>query len=702
MARRDALEINRESGSRPEAGYARTKTTDRESLRYPVGLEYYKPSYRTLNYTTWKTDVSGKVGFYEALGEMSGEYLRKLKKTQDSVSLAETYNSINEELRNKSREFKKNSESGEGYLDYISEAHAKLSEKYLAGVFDPEYSGKLKTMLLKSKADWENSAFEEEQGMRTAYTLRKTENAINDICVGMVTNPGNFDSGLMAIEEALEGYRNVAGEQAYAKVVDESKKNFTYCYGLGLLQKNPYGLKDLLQDERIKVLSPQQVNHLMNAAEGEIEKRENQARRMKEAIQSQQVTNEAVLNIQLKSRLLEEGADSVSDSLMKGMDISKESEKEIKEFREEVKKAELKQNQTNEAMTTSVELKQGIGGFSSAAQLSFLYKHTPSDATFRDLMKLSKEYGMTAKDKGLSTLFYGKILKSDNAEEVAKRLSDYEYAEMMGCNLIEKPDEETEYVIGMMRYGGGGDPGLIMKVREDALLQVKKMNEDPAYKKALKEEASSYVREGNEDYIDLMRSTWKGIEKVTGFDTSSWFNFFDKTRKITDEQYAETKDFFEGYYKKRMKELMLNGWRAKAAAQEISNEMFLYYGPTTLVKNKLMYMPPERRHSGLLPSELKTRFKNFANSINEEYIKEKIKPAGYTIEKSRESDTTFKFDNGKGSKGESPLNIEWSQEKEGYEVYLMREDGTRIYLINKLGKLIVLDFDKVAGGKNAN
>lgn len=703
MPRRDVLELSRESGSRPEAAYARDRTTEKESLRYPVGLDYYKPSYKTLNYTTWKTDVSGKVGFYETLAQMGGEHLKNLKKTQDSINLAETYNSLNEELRNKSREFKKNSESGEGYLDYISDAHAKLSEKYLSGVFDPEYSGKLKTMLLKSKADWENSAFEEEQSMRTAYTLRQSEKAINDICIGMVTNPGNFESGMMAIENALEGYRNVAGEQAYAKVAEESRKNFTYCYGLGLLQKNPYGLKSLLQDERIKVLSPQQVNHLMNAAEGEIEKRENQERRMRKAIQAQQVTNDAVMCIQLKNRLLEEGADSVSDALMEGMGITEKSKTEIKEARSQVKKAELRQNQINEAMAQSVELKQGLGGFSSTQQLGFLYKHLPSDATLRSTMKMANEFGINAKDTGLSSLLYGKILKSDNAEEVMKRLDDYGYAEATGCKLIENPDEDTEYVIGMMRYGGGGDPVLTMKAREEALIQVKRMNEDQTYRKQIKEEASNYIIENNRkdtDFMTLRKKTWKKLRKAAGID-SEWNWSFDEVTKVTNQQYEEAEEFFKAFYKDRMKDLMTHGWKPKPAADEIVREMAIYYRPTNLVKNKLMYMPPERRYSDLSENELQKRFKSFANSIHEEYIKEKIKPAGYTIEKEPGSGTIFRFKNGAGSEGKAPLNIEYSREKDAYEVYLMREDGTRIYLTNRYGKLVVLNFDQL-GDSNAD
>lgn len=699
MPRRDVLDLSRESGSRPEAAYAKDRTTDKESLRYPVGLDYYKPSYKTLNYTTWKTDVSGKVGFYETLAQIEGEHLKNLKKTQESINLAETYNSINEELRNKAREFKKNSESGEGYLEYISDAHAKLSEKYLAGVFDPEYSGKLKTLLLKSKADWENSAFEEEQSMRTAYTLRESEKAINNICVGMVTNPGNFESGMMAIENALEGYRNVAGEQAYAKVADESRKNFTYCYGLGLLQKNPYGLKDLLQDERIKVLSPQQVNHLMNAAEGEIEKRENQARRMREAIQAQQVTNDAVMCIQLKNRLLEEGADSVSDALMEGMGITEESKREIKEARSQVKKAELRQKQINEAMEESVKTKQGLGGFSSVQQLGFLYKHIPANATLRDTMNMANELGIEAKDTGLSSLLYGKILKSENAEEVAKRLGDYEYAEMTGCNLIEKPGADEAYVIGMMRYEGGGDPILIMKSREDALAQVRKINEDPKYKKALQEETNNYVRSGNKEYKNLIKDTWEELEKKAGL-SKYWFT--NDLKKTLNAQYEEAEDFFRGYFKSRIKELMGHGWRPKAAAKQISNEMLLNYGPTTLVPNKLMYMPPERKYKGLSAEELQSRFNSFAESINDEYIKEKIKPSGYAIALDKSKDKPiFKFNNGTGSAGEAPLNIEYSKEKEGYEVYLMRNDGTRIYLTNRYGKLIVLDFNQL-GVSNAD
>ena len=99
MPRRDVLDISRESGSRSEATTVRNRTTEKEALRQPVSMEYYSPSYKTLNYTTWKTDVSARVGFYETLGQMGSSYAQKIKKTQDSINLAETYNELNENTR---------------------------------------------------------------------------------------------------------------------------------------------------------------------------------------------------------------------------------------------------------------------------------------------------------------------------------------------------------------------------------------------------------------------------------------------------------------------------------------------------------------------------------------------------------------------------------------------------------------------------
>lgn len=696
MPRRDLLDLNRESGSRPEAQYARNRTTERESLRYPVGLDYYKPSYKMLNYTTWKTDVSGIAEYYETLGGMSGKFLKNLKKTQDSVNLAETYNSINEELRHKAREFKNNSESGEGFLQYMSSEHAKLSEKYLSGVFDPEYSGTLKTMLLKSKADWENQAFEEEQSMRTAYTLRKAENAINDICVGMVTNPGNFESGMLAVENALEGYRNVAGEQAYAKVADESIRNFTYCYGLGIIQKNPWNAKALMQDDKIKILHPNQVQHLMATAESEIHKREVEARRRESALEQSRVIDQQIAHIQLEKRMFQNGAESVTENDMDNAGLSPEGKKALMERQAEIHGEQKKQEQVDIAMKNSVEKNIPLGAFSKADQLRYLVQVANAKGinTLKDYVEIGKKLGVTVQDKRTSDTLYSTLLgEEDNVELVKKNLADWAYTNATGSPLIAKPTKEERFVLNRMLKALNTEGTNILQVRNTAKEQIKKLNNDPSYKSEQKERAKEFIK--GSEFTKGKEKIWDSISEEM-HKKWSWLATKD-LEKIDNRQYEESENFFNRYFTEEVKSLVATGYTEQEAMDFAAGEFVDHFGKTALVPNRIMYMPPEVKYRGTSkPKDLQKKFLKVAVGIDKEYEDKNIKPEGFTIRRvPTKGDTVFAFDNGAGVKGQARLNLEFDQEKDAYDLFLIRKDGTRMYLPRADGHLITVDFDKI-------
>lgn len=706
MPRRDVLDISRESGSRSEATTVRNRTTEKEALRQPVSMEYYSPSYKTLNYTTWKTDVSARVGFYETLGQMGSSYAQKIKKTQDSINLAETYNELNENLRNKSREFKNSSESGEGYLDYISDAHAKLSEKYLSGVFDPEYSGQLKTMLLKSKADWENTAFEEEQSMRTAYTLRQSENAINGICVGMVTNPGNFESGMDAIENALEGYRSVAGEQAYTKVRDESRKNFTYCYGLGLVQKNPYGFSELMGSEKIKALSPEQVNHLRALASSEIKKREAFNEREAKRIELLKMQQDEINMIDSIKKMVASGTDSVTDTDIEQLGLSENQTSSLKEAKVELKKKELVGLEKLSRMTDSLREGYGVGGFGKADQLKFLELMVPKkesgETSVKDWLTMGAKLNITATNYQLTNRLLGTALRSDNAELVAKSVEDYKFARNINSKLIGQISDDEEFILEYAAQGGES-PELILRARNEAKDIIEKIRGNPGRKTELREYANEYFSTQNSsNYKELQNKAWENIEDR--YNLEKRYGFFWAS---TYEQYQKINNHFNTYYKARMRKYLERGLDPASAARVIVSQFESQYGKTELIDTKedpnasLMYRPPEQTSPGLDDSKLKKIFSSFARNIDTDK-----KYLGYKITvKASDPGEQYKqpiitYDNGtSGGKGTSKLQFEWNDAAEAYDVFFTTKEGGRIYLVDDDFRLKQLNFNKYKLGR---
>ena len=700
MARRDPFEVRRDSDSQAESITARKSSKDGVNSTI---IGYYKPSYKTLEYTTWNTDVSGRVRFGDTLAKIGSKYASQLTSMQENINLAETYNDLSAQMRDKAQELKRSNLSGEGYLDAISDYHAQLSERALSGVYNPMYAGRLKEMLLRSKADWENSAFQEEQAMRTAYTLRQAQTSINELCLNVVNNPGTFESGMVAMQHALDGYRTVAGEAAYDKVLSETSKNYAYAYGMGMVQRDPANFEALTNDTRLSVLSPGQIFALKNLAQSELSKREAAQKRYEQTIQLENLKHQQMQMILMGKRMAGQGADAVTEIDIEAASLSPRNKSILKQHRGDLLKAQESAAEQLALMMDGVENGYGVSAFSSSDQLALLHRIVPRNengiATPKDIITTGNSLNVTASDPQLTRTIVGTAMKSDNPEKVLKAIEDYQYGLDTNTKLLAKVSDDEEFVMDYAYYSGAGDPGITLHARDEAKTRIDRLSSDDNFRKSLQNAATEYVN--SEDFEKLRNSTWDAVAEETGLAEGKFLFFSNKDKNVP---YEESREQFELFYKERMRKMKAHGWNENDAARIIQGQFMRRFGPSSVVYNRIMYMPPEANSPGLSDRELQDRFDTALGAINKMYTASKHNVLGHRISVGVERNTKGKYirpyvvysdaETGKNTEN-SNLELEWNESKKAYNMYFITKDDNqyKIYLTDPRGQLLWIDFN---------
>lgn len=676
----DALNLNKAEGD--------SNTASRHSGAMAPQATFYKPSYRMLNHITWSSDVSGQVNFGQAIGNTGQKLFDNMASLKENEVLSSKYDEIHKSLQEKSQAWKAQSETGEGYLEYISAEHAKLAENALSGILDPVFAGRMRNMLMRSKADWENGAFEEEQAMRTAYSLRTAQQTITNLNFDVSNNPATYESGLEALKNALAGYREVAGVQAFNKVYDEALKNFTYSYGLGLVQKDPANFERLAKDGRLSVISPERIMHLQHMAMDELKRRAFESKKAEKLVELASLKDQLVSSIEAVKKMDEDGAESVTKTMTESMQLPSGMEKFLNQTQDNVRKSDIETMQKINSMVESVKSGNGIGTFESKDQLAFLPLMLPTDKngtpsqSFSDRITAAKHLGVTATDKALSYEIGASLLYSDNAEKIQKAVYARNLSDSMNGVLLAEEDPKERYIRGQVQFRGGNDPQTILRVRDEAKDRYEKNVSDPSRREMLATQAESYMQSG--EYKKLSDKAWKRILSES-LDSSDWFGL--------SKQEKETQRQFLLFFKGRLKELLPVGWTPQEAANEAIDNFNAVHGPTSVVPGKMMFNPPEKVYS-FTPQVLKKKFKRFVEDVVTGYSERKYKPSGFELRMSPLTNG-LQYRTGDSSWTDATPDLEWNSKDEVYNVFFNTKEGERVYFTANTAEFafIKLDFN---------
>lgn len=687
---RDAFSLNKEEQSTgPVARYNNANTPRTET--------YYAPKYKMLNYTTWQTDVSGRVNYAMVVGKTAQGAIDRIQKSLEEETLVNTYNGINQQLTREAAEFKRNSETGEGYLEFISNKHAELSSQAMKGIINPFFASRMRTMLAKSKADWTNGAFEEEQSMKASAALLKSREAINDLCIGVFNNPFTYESGRQAMENALEGYKQVAGVQAFNKEYANSLKTFTHAYGLGLVEQDPANFEALAKDGRLNVLGADQLMSLRRAAKQEMHAQAAIAEREGEQAEIVSDARDIVSSVLMRSFIEENGGEGITETAIQSAIQSPEMQEQVKEFQQQIIEQDKRERKQLLKMGKAA-LEGDISGFSKDLQRQWIdmeYNaivglNGKNSRSINDYIKLMNGVKANFTDTTKKQEAMNAIIYSPNIDEKKMWAEAIVNAQQSGNKLFGSRDKgltpKEKYLVGLVN---SSTPETMIKAVETANKYFSTIEQDPMRAKEIKNSAAEYAK--SQEYKDLRkRSAERALEEsgigtgqIVQADPDSWKGF---TFGATAEQAKGEKDF-NRLFDADVKDLVAHGWQPEEAADYVVSRFKTLYSKSKFAGGKSMWRAPEMQYPQLSVKDLDSRLKFAVNSAIKYNGKAKYAPLGYSI---------VGFENGnihaktaKGNTISSKLILEWAPERRAYAMYFETPSKNKIYLSTPGGQMFM-------------
>ena len=687
---RDAFSLNKEEQSTgPVARYNNANTPRTET--------YYAPKYKMLNYTTWQTDVSGRVNYAMVVGKTAQGAIDRIQKSLEEETLVNTYNGINQQLTREAAEFKRNSETGEGYLEFISNKHAELSSQAMKGIINPFFASRMRTMLAKSKADWTNGAFEEEQSMKASAALLKSREAINDLCIGVFNNPFTYESGRQAMENALEGYKQVAGVQAFNKEYANSLKTFTHAYGLGLVEQDPANFEALAKDGRLNVLGADQLMSLRRAAKQEMHAQAAIAEREGEQAEIVSDARDIVSSVLMRSFIEENGGEGITETAIQSAIQSPEMQEQVKEFQQQIIEQDKRERKQLLKMGKAA-LEGDISGFSKDLQRQWIdmeYNaivglNGKNSRSINDYIKLMNGVKANFTDTSKKQEAMNAIIYSPNIDEKKMWAEAIVNAQQSGNKLFGSRDKgltpKEKYLVGLVN---SSTPETMIKAVETANKYFATIEQDPMRAKEIKDSAAEYAK--SQEFKDLRkRSAERALEEsgigtgqIVQADPDSWKGF---SFGATAEQAKGEKDF-NRLFDADVKDLVAHGWQPEEAADYVVSRFKTLYSKSKFAGGKSMWRAPEMQYPQLSVKDLDSRLKFAVNSAIKYNSKAKYAPLGYSI---------VGFENGnihaktaKGNTISSKLILEWAPERRAYAMYFETPSKNKIYLSTPGGQMFM-------------
>ncbi|NCB00833.1 MAG: hypothetical protein EOM67_01530 [Spirochaetia bacterium] len=249
-------------------------------------LGAYVPSYKGVNQVLYTPGGGGAISFWDALAKTSEKDVAQKITVYQSIELSNSYVDYNKNMMESSKNFKANSPSGEGYLEHITETHDKLADQYIQKASSSDVASNMKLVFAKSKENWANQAFRDQNEMMSAHAINKYNENTGALLIDLMNNPDNVESIYSQYQTAQNALHGLVPATELEAFQAKSNGRFAFSYGMGLVKRDPYSAKELINSPLIKnKISPEDHYKLVNMAKSEVRHREIEALRQEVGIQ---------------------------------------------------------------------------------------------------------------------------------------------------------------------------------------------------------------------------------------------------------------------------------------------------------------------------------------------------------------------------------------------------------------------------------
>lgn len=249
-------------------------------------LGAYVPSYKGIHQVLYNPGGGGAISFWDALAKTSEKDVAQKIEVYQSIELSNSYVDYNKSMMEASKNFKANSPSGEGYLEHITETHDKLADQYIQKASSSDVASNMRMVFAKSKENWANQAFRDQNEMMTAHAINKYNENTSTLLIDLMNNPDNVESIYSQYQTAQNALHGLVPATELEAFQAKSNGRFAFSYGMGLVKRDPYSAKELINSPLIKnKISPEDHYKLVNMAKSEVRHREIEALRQEVVIQ---------------------------------------------------------------------------------------------------------------------------------------------------------------------------------------------------------------------------------------------------------------------------------------------------------------------------------------------------------------------------------------------------------------------------------
>lgn len=240
----------------------------------------------------------GAIKFNDAIAAESRALSEKFQRVSNGLEVNELLTSVETGMIQTQQRLEK--EQPENYTEKISSTFDSLSQEALGKCSNSDVQNILQERFLQSKYDHVRQAFAKENAMIVAKTTREVEGSLDQLSIYALQNPENFENYRQQLKTILAPMKEILPDSDYKSYEKTADCSLIYCYGMGIINKDPYTASKMLDGELFRSnLKPDQFTKLQKNARLEIDSRTKQEKAREsaeqEAINKERVTRYTTL-----------------------------------------------------------------------------------------------------------------------------------------------------------------------------------------------------------------------------------------------------------------------------------------------------------------------------------------------------------------------------------------------------------------------
>jgi len=227
----------------------------------------YSPSYSGVNQIVAEAPGAAFIAFNDAMGRESRAKLNMHIKLLSDTERDQRINAVNSQHRGAVEGFKEQNPSGVGLMEFSTKTYRDLMNKAAEDCASKDASAQIRAYSDHGFKSVANTAFRDEQTMRTAYGMATVGAGLEVKLNQIQSDPDNYVKYRDEGDALMDSASNLFPNAEYIKQKRVWDQNALEAYGTGLIEQNPSAGKDSINNREFLKLEHKRYSKLARVAE---------------------------------------------------------------------------------------------------------------------------------------------------------------------------------------------------------------------------------------------------------------------------------------------------------------------------------------------------------------------------------------------------------------------------------------------------